>query len=94
MAQAVQLAIEYDPEPPFDAGSPAKAGPELVAFVQAVMADPARRARRLSSQPRRAQSEVVEGSARRCSRVPGSMRHDSMNASTSARLRRMTRPNR
>jgi transcriptional regulator GlxA family with amidase domain len=25
VAQAVQLAIEYDPEPPYDAGSPAKA---------------------------------------------------------------------
>jgi transcriptional regulator GlxA family with amidase domain len=46
VAKAVQLAIEYDPEPPFDAGSPEKAGPELVAFVRAVMADPARTARR------------------------------------------------
>ena len=25
VAQAVQLAIEYDPQPPYDAGSPAKA---------------------------------------------------------------------
>jgi hypothetical protein len=24
-AEAIQLAIEYDPRPPFDAGSPAKA---------------------------------------------------------------------
>lgn len=29
-ARAVQLALEYDPDPPFDAGSPAKAGPALV----------------------------------------------------------------
>ncbi|MBN8809000.1 MAG: DJ-1/PfpI family protein [Sphingomonas sp.] len=29
-AKAVQLSLEYDPAPPFDAGSPAKAGPELV----------------------------------------------------------------
>ncbi len=29
-AEAIQLAIEYDPKPPFDAGSPAKAGAELV----------------------------------------------------------------
>ena len=29
-ARAVQLAFEYDPAPPFDAGSPAKAGPALV----------------------------------------------------------------
>jgi transcriptional regulator GlxA family with amidase domain len=32
-AQAVQLAIEYDPHPPFDAGSPDKAPPEIVARV-------------------------------------------------------------
>jgi transcriptional regulator GlxA family with amidase domain len=30
MAQAIQLAIEYDPQPPFDAGSPAKAPPVVV----------------------------------------------------------------
>ena len=29
-ARAVQLALEYDPAPPFDSGSPAKAGLELV----------------------------------------------------------------
>ena len=29
-AKAVQLGIEYDPQPPFDAGTPAKASPELV----------------------------------------------------------------
>jgi transcriptional regulator GlxA family with amidase domain len=33
IAKAIQLAIEYDPSPPFDAGSPEKAGPELTAFV-------------------------------------------------------------
>ena len=30
-ARLVQLSLEYDPAPPFDAGSPEKAGPELVA---------------------------------------------------------------
>lgn len=30
MAKAVQLGIEYDPQPPFDAGSPAKAGPRII----------------------------------------------------------------
>ena len=30
MAKAIQLGIEYDPQPPFDAGSPAKAGPRIV----------------------------------------------------------------
>ena len=29
-ARAIQLAIEYDPQPPFDAGSTAKAGPLVV----------------------------------------------------------------
>ena len=33
-AKAVQLGIEYDPDPPFDAGSPEKAGPELVELVR------------------------------------------------------------
>lgn len=30
LARQMQLAIEYDPEPPFDTGSPGKAGPELL----------------------------------------------------------------
>lgn len=34
-ARAVQLALEYDPAPPFDSGSPAKAGPELVGVYTA-----------------------------------------------------------
>jgi putative intracellular protease/amidase len=35
VAQLIQLAIEYDPEPPFDTGSVDKAGPELVAMARA-----------------------------------------------------------
>jgi transcriptional regulator GlxA family with amidase domain len=38
VAQAVQLGIEYDPEPPVDAGSPEKAPPEIVELVAAVFA--------------------------------------------------------
>ncbi|MEQ1538783.1 MAG: DJ-1/PfpI family protein [Sphingorhabdus sp.] len=38
IAKAVQLSIEYDPDPPFDAGSPAKAGPEITRFVEGVYA--------------------------------------------------------
>lgn len=34
-AQAIQLSIEYDPEPPFDAGSPAKAPKHIVDLVRA-----------------------------------------------------------
>jgi transcriptional regulator GlxA family with amidase domain len=36
VAQAVQLGIEYDPQPPFDAGSPAKAPAPVVELVTAV----------------------------------------------------------
>jgi transcriptional regulator GlxA family with amidase domain len=34
IAKLVQLAIEYDPQPPFDAGSPSKAPEQLVAMVK------------------------------------------------------------
>ena len=34
MARAIQLAIEYDPEPPFDSGSIAKASPEVVELAR------------------------------------------------------------
>lgn len=35
VAQAVQLGIEYDPQPPFDAGSPEKAPEPIVEFLRA-----------------------------------------------------------
>jgi transcriptional regulator GlxA family with amidase domain len=38
VAQAIQLGIEYDPQPPFDAGSTEKAPPEIVEFVRGVAA--------------------------------------------------------
>ena len=34
VAKAIQLGIEYDPEPPFDAGAPHKATPELVELIR------------------------------------------------------------
>jgi putative intracellular protease/amidase len=37
VARAIQLGIEYDPQPPFDAGSPEKAAAETVDLVRAVM---------------------------------------------------------
>jgi hypothetical protein len=37
-AQALQLGIEYDPQPPFDTGSPEKAPAELVELVKATLA--------------------------------------------------------
>jgi cyclohexyl-isocyanide hydratase len=33
-AQAVQLGLEYDPHPPFESGSPDRAGDELVRLVR------------------------------------------------------------
>jgi putative intracellular protease/amidase len=36
VAQAIQLGIEYDPQPPFDAGSPEKAPANIVEIVRAV----------------------------------------------------------
>jgi putative intracellular protease/amidase len=37
VAQAIQLGLEYDPQPPFDAGSPEKAPVEIVELVRAVV---------------------------------------------------------
>jgi transcriptional regulator GlxA family with amidase domain len=37
-AQAIQLGIEYDPQPPFDSGSTAKARPEIVELVRGAAA--------------------------------------------------------
>jgi len=36
-AQAIQLGIEYDPQPPFDAGTPAKAPAQIVGLVRSMM---------------------------------------------------------
>ena len=38
MAKIIQLAIEYDPQPPFDAGSPEKSTPEIVDLLRSTMA--------------------------------------------------------
>ena len=38
LAQAIQLSIEYDPQPPFDAGSPSKAPPRVVEIVRRAQA--------------------------------------------------------
>ncbi|MDQ6810616.1 MAG: DJ-1/PfpI family protein [Actinomycetota bacterium] len=35
VAQAIQLGIEYDPQPPFDAGSPQKAPAQIVELLRA-----------------------------------------------------------
>ena len=41
VAQGIQLTIEYDPQPPFDAGSPIKAPAEVVEHVRSRLAIPA-----------------------------------------------------
>jgi cyclohexyl-isocyanide hydratase len=38
VAKEIQLFIEYNPAPPFDAGSPESAGPEITARVRALLA--------------------------------------------------------
>lgn len=38
VAEAVQLGIEYDPQPPFDSGAPSKASPEVRRLVETVIA--------------------------------------------------------
>lgn len=57
-ARAVQLSLEYDPRPPFDAGSPERAGAELVALYRrrADRLAPAREARLRAVVARRAQA--------------------------------------
>lgn len=60
VAKAIQLMMEYDPKPPFDTGSPEKAGPELVALYKqrtAGMMDQRREANR------KAAVRVATGSA-------------------------------
>jgi len=43
MAQTIQLSIEYDPQPPVDAGSVEKAPPEIVARLRAALGRGAQR---------------------------------------------------
>jgi transcriptional regulator GlxA family with amidase domain len=36
LAKAIQLSIEYDPQPPFDCGAPSKAPADLIALLRAI----------------------------------------------------------
>ena len=40
VARTIQLGIEYDPQPPFDSGSPGKAKPELVELIRSLEKPP------------------------------------------------------
>ena len=42
MAKLIQLAIEYDPQPPFDSGAPSKVTPEFKEFVLSIFNSPTR----------------------------------------------------
>ena len=53
VAQAIQLGIEYDPQPPFDCGSPAKAGPEMTALLRGIVDQGERGRGSCGSRPRR-----------------------------------------
>jgi transcriptional regulator GlxA family with amidase domain len=37
VAKMVQLAIEYDPQPPFDTGAPSKVSPEMLKATRRAM---------------------------------------------------------
>ena len=39
VAEAIQLGIEYDPQPPFDSGAPSTARPEILQLVRAIMTE-------------------------------------------------------
>ena len=39
LAQGIQLGIEYDPQPPFDAGSPEKAPEHIVEMIRSIVAN-------------------------------------------------------
>jgi transcriptional regulator GlxA family with amidase domain len=42
MAKMIQLAIEYDPQPPFDSGAPSKVSPEIKDLVAMIFSSPVR----------------------------------------------------
>lgn len=53
VAKITQLAMEYDPKPPFDAGSPQAAGPELTAVARSFVADVHERTLRIAREAKR-----------------------------------------
>lgn len=42
MAKLIQLAIEYDPQPPFDSGAPSKVSPKFKQFALQIFSNPNR----------------------------------------------------
>jgi transcriptional regulator GlxA family with amidase domain len=64
-AEAIQLAIEYDPHPPFDAGHPSKASARVKALAIAALAREGANVRDLVSVPVIAWREVLSRIKRR-----------------------------
>lgn len=59
-ARAIQLQIEYDPQPPFDGGSPRTADPDRVARLRADMSPFIERRRRASESAARAIGRIAD----------------------------------
>ena len=59
VARFTQLAMAYDPQPPFDSGSPAAAGPELTATVTGFIAEVHARTLRVARAAGRTAGEAV-----------------------------------
>lgn len=69
VARDIQLAIEYDPEPPFDHGSPGKADPEtvgkIIAATENLRMDTVRRAASALHTDRHTDSNIVASTSGR-----------------------------
>ena len=61
VAKAIQLGIEYDPQPPFDAGSVEKSDPAVVEAIRARSWPSARRRRGSAPPPPRGQTPKRKG---------------------------------
>jgi cyclohexyl-isocyanide hydratase len=60
VAKSIQLVLEYDPQPPFDSGSPEKAGPERVQRLRERLA-PMLEGRRKANAEAAARIDAAEG---------------------------------
>ena len=68
VAEAIQLAIEYDPAPPFSSGSPEAAGSAIVAEIRANAARVSVTAPSASPAPRRLLADGIEDRSTRFTR--------------------------
>jgi cyclohexyl-isocyanide hydratase len=59
VAKTTQLAMEYDPKPPFNVGTPEAAGPELTAMAMSMMQEMLDRAVEIAGGMRRNQASAA-----------------------------------